>query len=132
MISGDVFEHIPFPEQAIRDSYRILKPGGCHIFTAPFYHHRFTNERRSSLRDDGVIEHHMKPWYHDDPMRPEGVLVFNIFAPELCCMLGREGFEVRLLKLHNPFYGIYRQNAIVLVTRKVLPAISGRDAVFMN
>lgn len=132
MITGDVLEHIPFPDKAISESYRILKPGGCHIFTAPFYHHRFTNECRATLQDDGTVEEHLKPWYHDDPMRPEGALVFNIFAPELLCMLERHGFEVRLLKLHNPFYGIYGQNAIVLVARKVIPAVSERDAVFMN
>ena len=132
MITGDVFEHIPFPEKAIAESYRILKPGGCHIFTAPFYQHRFTNERRASLLPDGTIEEHFKPWYHDDPMRPEGALVFNIFAPELLCMMEKKGFEVRLLKLHNPFYGIYGQNAMVLVARKVLPSICERDAVFMK
>ena len=132
MISGDVFEHIPFPDKAISESYRILKPGGCHIFTAPFYHHRFTNERRASLRDDGTVEQHMKPWYHDDPMRPEGALVFNIFAPELLCMMEKQGFEVRLLKLHSPLYGIYGQNAIVLVARKTMPSASQRDAVFMD
>lgn len=132
MITGDVFEHIPFPEKAISESYRILKPGGCHIFTAPFYHHRFTNERRATLQDDGTVEQHMRPWYHDDPLRPEGALVFNIFAPELLCMMEKQGFEVRLLKLHSPLYGIYGQNAIVLVARKIMPAVSERDAVFMN
>ncbi|WP_164747877.1 methyltransferase domain-containing protein [Pseudomonas koreensis] len=47
MIFGDVFEHIPFPDKAICELYRILKLSGCHMFSAQFYHHRFTNECRA-------------------------------------------------------------------------------------
>lgn len=130
ILTSDVLEHVPFPEKALRETYRILKPGGCHIFTAPFYHHRFTNERRASLRDDGSIEHHRQPWYHDDPLRPEGVLAYNVFAPELLCQVEAVGFEARLLRLHSPLYGIYGQNGIVIVARKAVPPDHSRDWIF--
>jgi ubiquinone/menaquinone biosynthesis C-methylase UbiE len=31
-----VLDHIPSPYQAHRELYRILKPGGSHVFTVPF------------------------------------------------------------------------------------------------
>ena len=67
ILTSDVMEHVPSPLQAMKETYRILKPGGCHIFTVPFYQHRFSNETRAIVNDDGEIVHLYKPWYHDDP-----------------------------------------------------------------
>lgn len=130
ILTSDVMEHVPFPEKALKETYRVLRPGGCHIFTAPFYHHRFTNERRATMQEDGSIEHHRRPWYHDDPLRPEGVLAYNVFAPELLCQIEAVGFEARLLRLHSPFHGIYGQNGLVIVARKAIPPNHARDWIF--
>jgi SAM-dependent methyltransferase len=119
VLSSDVVEHIPHYLDAMRETYRILRFGGAHVFTAPFYHHRFTIERRSQLKDDGSIEHHLKPWFHGDPLRPEGVLCFNVFAPELLVELEAIGFEAELLRVHDPLKGILGFNGIVIVARKV-------------
>ncbi len=130
ILTSDVLEHVPFVERALRETYRVLKPGGCHIFTVPFYQHRFTSERRASLGADGVIEHHLRPWYHDDPLRADGVLVYNVFAPELLCEIERIGFEGRLVRLHSPLHGIYGQNGIVLIARKAIPPAHSLDFIF--
>ena len=131
ILSGDVLEHMPAPLKALEESYRILKPGGAHIFTAPFYHHRFTIERRSAISADGAVQHLMKPWLHNDPVRPdEGALVFNVFAPELLCEIEKIGFEARLLLLHSPLHGIYGNNGIVIVARKSVPADHAKDWIF--
>lgn len=130
ILSSDVLEHVPFFQTALRETYRVLKPGGCHIFTAPFYHHRFTNEIRAVQQVDGSINHNRKAWYHDDPHRPEGVLTYTVFAPELLCQLEKTGFEAKLLRLHSPWHGIYGQNGIVIVARKAIPPNHARDWIF--
>lgn len=130
ILTSDVMEHVPFPEKALKETYRVLKPGGCHIFTAPFYHHRFTNERRASMRVDGSIDHHRRPWYHDDPLRPEGVLAYTVFAPELLCQIEAVGFEAKLVRLHSPFHGIYGSNGIVIIAQKAVPPSHSMDWIF--
>ena len=131
ILSGDVLEHMPDPIRALKESYRILKSGGSHIFTVPFYHHRFSIERRAEILENGAISYLKKPWFHDDPVRPsEGALVFNVFAPELLVEIEKIGFEARLLLLHNPLHGIYGRNGIVIVARKTTPPDHARDWIF--
>ena len=130
ILSSDVMEHVPRPLKAMRETYRILKPGGCHIFTAPFYHHRFTNELRAVIDDKGAVEYLRKPWYHDDPIRVEGVLVYTIFAPELLCQIEQMGFEARLCILYSPLRGILGANGIVLVARKAPVPNYAKDWIF--
>lgn len=130
ILTSDVMEHVPYPELALKETYRILKPGGYHIFTAPFYHHRFTNEVRSELGVDGSMTHHRQPWYHDDPLRHQGVLAYTVFAPELLCQIEKVGFEAQLLRLHSPLHGIYGQNGLVIVACKAAPPNHARDWIF--
>ena len=130
ILSSDVLEHIPWVSKALQETYRILKPGGCHIFTAPFYHHRFKNEQRAVMQEGGEPEHLRRPWYHGDPLRPEGVLVFTVFAPELLCQLEEVGFEARLCRLYSPFHGIIGNNGIVIVARKMTEPNHAGDIIF--
>jgi predicted SAM-dependent methyltransferase len=132
ILSSDVLEHIPTPMDALKETYRILKPGGCHIFTVPFYEHRFTDEKRAEVDEQGNVNYFRKPWYHDDPLRAEGTLVYTIFAPELLCKLESVGFEARLCNLYNPYYGIFGTNGIVIVARKVSNSYLNNDWVFDN
>jgi SAM-dependent methyltransferase len=130
VLSSDVMEHVPLPLVALRETFRILKPGGCHIFTAQFYHHRFTNEKRTVVDGDGDATYLRRPWYHDDPVRPEGALVYTVFAPQLLCQLEEIGFEARLCALYSPFYGMLGDNGLVIVARKVLAPGHERDWIF--
>lgn len=132
VLSSDVVEHIPFYLDAMRETWRILRFGGAHIFTAPFYHHRFTVERRSTMHGDGSIEHRLKPWYHGDPLRPDGVLCYNVFAPELLVELERIGFEAQLLRLHDPILGLLGNNGLVICARKVEAPSHERDLIFVE
>ena len=130
ILSGDVMEHVPFPLDALKETYRILKPNGCHIFTVPFYQHRFTNETRARVIKGGEIEYLRKPWYHNDPLRDEGALAYTVFAPELLIQLEQIGFEARLCILLSPFHGILGNNGLVIIARKAPEANFLRDWIF--
>ena len=35
VVSSDIFEHVRGPMQGFAELFRVLRPGGCHIFTVP-------------------------------------------------------------------------------------------------
>lgn len=118
VISSDVLEHVPDPWKAFCEIYRILKPGGRHVFTIPFYQDRASGERRAYLNDLGENVHEKEPIYHIDPLRPEGALVYTIFSIDVLAKLEDLGFRTSLYKVYNPFRGILGQNGIVLESVK--------------
>ena len=117
IISTDVFEHVADPYLAHQEVYRVLKPGGRHIFTVPFYQTEILDENRASVKN-GKIVHHKEPMYHIDPIRPEGVLVFNIFAIEMIIKLARIGFRTNMHHLYRPSNGILGVNGLVFESIK--------------
>lgn len=130
VISSDVLEHVPFYLSALKETHRILKTGGAHIFTVPFYQHRFSNEARSLIDDKGDLIHLKQPWYHSDPLRPEGVLCFNVFSMELLTDLEKIGFEPEIHVIRDPLLGILGTNGVVLVARKVQMPQRDKDLIF--
>jgi SAM-dependent methyltransferase len=118
VISSDVWEHIPRPYSAHSEVLRVLKPGGRHLFTVPFYQAHFLDEKRASLDADGHVTHHLEPIYHLDPLNPKGVLVYRIFSLEMLCRLARMGFNTRFHKLYSPYHGILGNNGIVFDAQK--------------
>lgn len=91
VITQDVFEHVVRPAEAFREIARILKPGGCHIFTVPLHDGRKTVSR---VRMDGDRkEHVLPPVYHGDPLRSSGSLVVTDFGDDLPALLAPLGFD---------------------------------------
>ena len=107
----------PCPE-ALEAMNGILKRGGRHIFTVPFYQERCADEVRARMDTDGNVRHLMEPQYHDDPLRPDGILVFTIFSLQMLTELERIGFHTRFYQLFSPSRGILGNNAIVFETIK--------------
>jgi SAM-dependent methyltransferase len=119
VLSSDVLEHVPDPYQAHREIFRILKKGGLHVFTVPFYHTLFRDVPRSRIDVDGRLVHMQEPWYHGDPVRPnQGILVFRVFSMEMLVHLEEIGFQPRIYQLYQPWFGILGPNAIVFEAEK--------------
>lgn len=132
IFSGDVLEHIPDHLVALQETYRILNVGGCHIFTVTFYQHRFTIGKRSVCTYGHNIMHFRKPWMHYDPIRPEGILVYNVFALELLCDLEKIGFEVSIEHIVSPWHGIYVPNGLFIIATKSACQVTKTDIIFSS
>jgi SAM-dependent methyltransferase len=117
VLSSDVMEHIPEPYTAFEEIYRILKVGGRHIFTVPFYQTDYFDEVRAQLHN-GDIVNNMEPIYHLDPHSSAGILVYNIFSMEMVLKLNKIGFRTIVHKLYSPMYGILGNNAIIFESIK--------------
>ena len=118
VLSSEVLEHVPDPYRAHREIFRVLKPGGLHIFTVPYGEAMPRDNVRASLVG-GKIIHHAEALYHQDPIRlSEGILVWTIFGLEMLVRLAEIGFQTDLWRLHEPECGIIGPGAEVFVARK--------------
>lgn len=120
ILSSDVLEHIPDPYQAHAEIYRVLKPGGVHIFTIPFHEHGEEDSVRATLdptQPEG-IRHIEPPIYHADPLSPKGVLVFTIFARGMVKKLEKQGFSTQVHRLWNPLFGLLGDNGLLFISQK--------------
>jgi hypothetical protein len=104
--------------KGFQEIYRILKPGGRHIFTVPFYSDRYCDEIRATVNEDGSINYILPPVYHGDPIRAEGILVYVIFSIEMLVKLSDFGYNSRMYNLNNYLQGILGCNAIAFDTVK--------------
>lgn len=107
-ISGDVFEHLPHLEQALREIYRTLKPGGVLVSSFPFVPQRQTTLTRATLSENGEIVHHEPPEFHGNPVDPQGgSLVFQLPGWDLLDMLKSIGFaDPYFTMLASSHYGV--------------------------
>jgi SAM-dependent methyltransferase len=74
-ITQDVFEHVIEPAEAFREIARVLRPGGMHIFSMPWYPQLERSVQRARLNASGDIEYLLEPMYHLNPIDPNGSLV---------------------------------------------------------
>lgn len=119
VLSSDVFEHVPDPYLAHREVLKVLKAGGRHVFTVPFFPDGHLDQVRARIGSDG-LEHLHPPLYHHDPVTGKAdVLVFTIFGLEMLVRLRSIGFSTELYQLSAPWLGILGENAIVFDARKV-------------
>jgi SAM-dependent methyltransferase len=95
IVSSDVLEHVPDVSAAFRESFRVLRPGGAHIFTVPF--EPLTVQR--AVVEKGAVRHIViPPEYHADPLDAAGILAFWHFGPDLQQQFGDTGLSFSLVK----------------------------------
>jgi SAM-dependent methyltransferase len=93
VITEDVFEHVRHPEKGFREIYRVLRPGGYHVFTVPFHFDCPTITRVDTSGTEDV--HRLPPEYHGDPLRGT-ILAYRTFGIDLFAQLAAIGFETRV------------------------------------
>jgi SAM-dependent methyltransferase len=90
IVSSDVLEHVPDAHAALRESARVLRSGGAHIFTVPV---RANTQRRATV-ENGEIVHLKAPEYHLDPLDPAGILAFWDFGLDLPAYFATEALRI--------------------------------------
>lgn len=90
IISSDVLEHVPDVGAAFRETYRVLRPGGAHVFTVP---PRAATRQRARIEPGGIV-HLEQPDYHHDPLSSEGILAFWDFGPEFPQVFSTRGLSI--------------------------------------
>ncbi len=111
VLTSDTLEHVPDYMLALKEIYRVLKPGGHHIFTIPLLFSRKTR-RRIALKGGEVVET-MKGSYHGSG-EPDN-LVASEFGIDFLDDLRSIGFSTTIY-FANPVD--MNEVNFVLVTRK--------------
>ena len=116
VITEDVFEHVRHPEKGFREIYRVLRPGGYHVFTVPFHFDRPTLVRVDTSGDEDV--HLLPPEYHGDPLRGT-ILAYRTFGIDLFEQLQELGLETKVLfsGFEDRHLGIF--DSSVFVSRRI-------------
>ena len=122
VITSDVMEHVRLDDQAHREIYRVLRPGGVYIFTVP--HNRELTETLTRVQvtapdDPSKDVHLLEPEYHGDTNSDEGggVLSYRVYGRDLEAFLADLGFKVEYSKEDIPEMGIL--NTELYYCRKV-------------
>ncbi|RFF32310.1 class I SAM-dependent methyltransferase [Wenzhouxiangella sediminis] len=117
VISQDVFEHVFEPERGFSEIERILKPGGVHVFTVPYFGSQPSRIRARLERGDVI--HLEPPEFHGDPVNSDGALVVTEWGEDLFATIqNSSGMMTERMQPHAPEQGIEGESLDVFVSRK--------------
>jgi SAM-dependent methyltransferase len=122
-VTQDVLEHVLEPEKAFAEIARVLKPGGAHVFTMPWYPELTDNRIRARLQD-GHILHLQEPLYHGNPISEKGALVtvdWGIGFTDF--VYTHSGMFTTVIQIKDPSMGLDGKFLEVFVSRKPKPKI---------
>jgi SAM-dependent methyltransferase len=94
LLTSETLEHVPDLDAALRQTRRVLIPGGRHLFTVPVLPETPATFARAIARPDGTVEDLAPRIAH--PGGDWGYPVFTEFGRDLPELLRRAGFEVDL------------------------------------
>lgn len=104
---SDVLEHVYDLDLALRESVRVLRPGGAMLFTVPFFPDRAHSLLRGRPLPDGGLEHFEAPEYHGDGVNGAGIYTFHSLGADFIERLRAAGFAQAELGLcHAPGEGL--------------------------
>lgn len=116
-ITQDVFEHLLQPELAFSEIARVLKPGGCHVFTIPWF--GFQESRRRAEFRNGELIHLHPAEYHGNPIDPNGSLVITDWGQDLASVIDKHaGMSLDVIIAGNRIRGIYGESLNVFMSFK--------------
>lgn len=116
-VTQDVFEHVLDPERGFAEVARVLRPGGLHVFTVPWYWWKPTLVRARETKQG--VEHLHEPEFHSNPVDPQGSLVATEWGFELPdLILESSGMTTTAYCLRDPRLGIVGEFLEVMVSRK--------------
>jgi len=98
VIHTSLLEHVRQPEEALKECYRVLRPGGYLLFEVPLCDPWVPGLRRTTVprieasgdRDRYILP----PIYHEDALRRAGSLVYTDFGLDLVETLCKFGYIV--------------------------------------
>lgn len=102
VVHQSILEHVRYPEKALRECCRVLKPGGWLLFEVPVCDYWVPGVRektvaRIAVDEAGNEKELLPPLYHYDPIRPEGIIVYTDFGRDLSERLETMGMQARIL-----------------------------------
>jgi SAM-dependent methyltransferase len=95
VLTSDTLEHVPDSEKAFNEIYRVLKPGGFHLFTVPVIPSQGATIRRARLVN-GECQFLLAPAYHGF-WGQEDMFVFTDFGMDIVHKLRLIGFVTDVL-----------------------------------
>lgn len=119
VVTQDVFEHLPYPELAIKEIARTLKKGGYFISTVPLVN-KFNPTQQWAELVDGEVKFFYAPDYHGNPIDPKGSPVFWHYGYDIASkFIEWSGMETIIVSNVIPELGIEAELLEVIVCRKI-------------
>lgn len=114
VLSQDVLEHVPNLRVALSETYRVLKPGGAHIFTVkaswPWPEHTIERTRQTP---EG-LEHIYPPKYYPSSNGAPPSLLFRDIGADVIPLLKEIGFTTLVLRDYSLYPQIVTFSLIAL------------------
>lgn len=112
VMSEDMFEHVRDYRKGFQEIFRVLKPGGYHIFTVPFMFDRPTLIR---VDTDGPSDIEILPPEYHGEKNGRKILAYRTFGLDLLDFLKNVGFEtvVDFSKFVDEKNGIFDSYAFI-------------------
>ena len=120
VISEHVLEHVRKFKKAFEEIHRVLKTGGYHIFSIPFFFDRKTQFWVDTSGEEDIQI--SPPEYHGDSIRGS-IMAFRKFGIDLFDLLDSVGFETSLdiSRFMDKKFGII--DSYVFVSKKISPNV---------
>jgi len=118
-ITQDVFEHVMEPSKAFWEIARVLKTGGAHVFTMPWYPRLEKSRQRAEMHGD-KIKYLEKPIYHGNPINSKGSLVTYDWGMDFIDFInGSCGLKTEIINIKNRYLGLDAKFLEVFISRKI-------------
>lgn len=117
VITQEVMEHLLEPDLAFKEIARVLRTGGAHVFTIPFFRGKTTTVRAE--RRAGTVVDLMPKIFHGNPIDQSGSLVVREWGDDLPAYIeSASGLKTEIFRIENRRLGLLGDSLEVFVSRK--------------